>query len=912
MELEKRYAEVRKEGKTLGQTSQVASEATNMSQKRGIKRGSAHGKLTSQKKNPEHTQVPEMEEEMEETPVLSLKGERDLGSPAVQAVRRDLSPDVRKVFDFFVDVLRRSEIKNFDHELTSVQKSECTLVTDMVDWDLVADDFEQEVHTYKFLTFDLEKYMPSPASVRIPKIKKSSTDVARILYAHFATITGRTVIFDLEALNGEPVSSEDPLEVLPADFRHWIASPDIVVAGSAVRDDVLDVNWQGNKLANTIEVFKKAMAPRGNDPPLVDVGSRSKPGLGTQSFYAKSFNFKPMRREEFEKLYGNHEYLDEHGNKRWPRFRNKFFLYKWPKHNGRLLKECVYYMYHDATTPAALVARLFVDRCLAGQAEEDDTPVAAAISNTLDVKYGFVEAADTLQVSAPDGWDEDWEDSSLSVSGSSSAIHVSSSSGDRTIEISSSSQVRHLNKQRKNKRVHTYLVRPPMNRTTKGQNQSDHAWKTERREKSQRTSLRGPPLPALARRSCAPGSPNPERTSASSARSRTGATPTPSTRPWGGAARTAESEDTATRRRRERFCAKNTWATTPTPTSVPTADATTPPSTGQRPAPHWSTGAASATIEVTTRRTVAGTGVQTSGSQRGTSSSEWRIGAASPCDAGTTNAGGSSATSGKIHSHTSPDTTGCSRCPFAKSTSGWVSPPTTGPRGSLVREKSPSTWGRSGGRRREAGREAGVEHRGAGDEPEREPGEEESETGSERRREREKETKYFNVTKYIFVFNVLVQEVINTCMVFLCIYGKLYIKQYLYCTLTFFRRDSEFPQTTWSPEKVRFAWLSYEFRNSVRKQVCHSRTKNDKRRQVQQSPTEGYVSLTKQLVSNLVTNHRTNDMVAAQQLKWGMTRERKMRKKEQKQITQPRYQAAQPAQRCSSSHTQGETPVARV
>ncbi len=434
----------KKERTSRRQTSQGSKEVTNRSQKRGIKGSPTQRQDISREEagGRSLTHYGTMGDKEEVAPIYSQKGERKLDSPAVQSARRNLSPDVREVFDFFVDILSRSEIRSFEHELTSAQKAECTLVTDMIDWDLVSDDFENEVNTYKFLTFDLEKFMPSPTTGRIPKIQKGPHERTRVMYAHFATITGKTVIFDLEALGGEPVPHNDPLESLPPEFRSWIASQEILVVGSSVRDDVLDANWQGNKLVNTIEVFQKAMAPQGNDPPLVDIGSRSKPGLGAQSFYAKSFNFKPMKRAEFEKLYGEHQYVDQNGYKRWPRCRNKFFLYKWPKQEGRLIKECIYYMYHDATTPVALVARLFVDRCIAGNDDENDVSIVSATRNTLDARYGHVEAADTLQVSAPDDledWD-DWEDSSISVTGSNNTILLSSSSSNKTIEISSSSQ----------------------------------------------------------------------------------------------------------------------------------------------------------------------------------------------------------------------------------------------------------------------------------------------------------------------------------------------------------------------------------------------------------------------------------------------------------------------------------------
>ena len=341
----------------------------------------------------------ELAMEQGKVPVYSLRGTRDLGSPTAQAARHKLTPDSRTVFDFFVDVVRRLEIHLFERTLRREQLSFCTVVTNIVQWDEVADRFQDEVDLYRFITFDVEKFLPHPDSRKKPRSHLRRVDQERVLYAHFATLTGRTVIFDLEEMYGGPVPEDDPLEPLPLEFKSWIASETILVAGAAVRDDVLEVNWRGAKLVNTIEVFRSNMA---GPKPLVNIGSTNKPGLGTQSFYAKSFNYKPMARKEFEELYGPHQYRTEEGQTRWPRSRNKFFLYQWPKVEGKLIQECVFYMWHDATVPVALVARLVVDRCLRGGADFTDMTTSTVVETTLAAKYSYVEAADYLLMSAID------------------------------------------------------------------------------------------------------------------------------------------------------------------------------------------------------------------------------------------------------------------------------------------------------------------------------------------------------------------------------------------------------------------------------------------------------------------------------------------------------------------------------
>ncbi len=341
-------------------------------------------------------------------PLFTYNGNREMDGPAVIAARSRLDEKTRGFFDFFLDNYQRMRINpTFRQSLSDEQRAYFTVVKNITDWDLVADEFQLEVDTYRFITFDLEETDPNNNYTRTTGKRPRSTGQKRIVYALFGTITGRVVLFDLEAMFNGPVSKDDPLEALPPEFRAWLCSPDVVVAGAAVQKDVATVGLMGKKICDTKVVFSGAMSPLDGRPPVINIGSTRRTGLGVQSFFAKGIDYKPMKLDDFVKAYGGHNYRDENGRKKWPAWRHPAQIYGWPKNEeDELLEHCKFYCYHDATTPAALVAKIFLDFCVAYRVAVKDKTIADYLERILGPNFGAVGVDDVLDLEAPELVDE--------------------------------------------------------------------------------------------------------------------------------------------------------------------------------------------------------------------------------------------------------------------------------------------------------------------------------------------------------------------------------------------------------------------------------------------------------------------------------------------------------------------------
>ncbi len=519
--------------------------------------------------------------------------------------------------------------------------------------------FVEEVQQYRFLSFDLENYMPDARRLSsIPVEDRRPEDGSRIMYAHFATYTGRAVIFDLEMLTGGPVLEEDPLMGVPDDFVEWILDPQIMIAGSNVKGDVDAAGLEGQNLRDMNKVFEYYM----NEPipqPLVRLGGRTKIGMGAQSFFSKGVNYKPMSRADFEKYYGPHHYI-EHNRKKWPLWRNKFRLYKWRRDaNGDLGPQGQFYQVHDAQVPGCTTAALFVLRVARG--DYNDSPDLSEW-RVLSELLSTSGPDDVLVLNAVQEEEDLWETST-------DTIRVSSTSS--TDPTTSGAQASlHINK--RFKMSNGNIIFPSLLRHFK----LPSAPTLRKTANCLTTTARRRP------RSSAPASPKRALPSPTSTRTPTATTPTSRTLSSPRPASTAAAQDTPMRATKVSYSASIIWRTTPPPSSAPMRAALTPPATGLPPATTYTTGAASATTAATLRAKTAGLGPPASTTAPEMPLKPSLTRASSPAIVGGTSAGDSSATSKVPPFPTAISTATSSPSPSAPSTAPWgciwgIPPPST-------------------------------------------------------------------------------------------------------------------------------------------------------------------------------------------------------------------------------------------
>ena len=341
------------------------------------------------------------------TPTFCYVGDRDLNSLAANAARLRLDSHTVQFYDFYNEIYQRGRVvPTFRQELSQAQERYLILVSNITDW-IDSDDavaFQQEVDLYGFMSFDLERYQVDKDAVgRVPLFKRRRVYQDRTVYAVFGTLTGRVAIFDLESCYGGPVRPEDPLETLPSEFKAWIRSPDVILAGSGIDGDILETGLDAQKVLNTQDLFAKHMSSTEGSPPLINVGSTRRSGMGIQAYYAKGVDYKPMAARKFVTDYGMHKYRDNNGRLKWPAWRHHDFLYKWYKNKeGQLRSESLFYMWHDGSTPSSLVAKIFLDSCQRTPILVREAKVAEHLQNFLGPNFQRVGAPDVLHIDAPE------------------------------------------------------------------------------------------------------------------------------------------------------------------------------------------------------------------------------------------------------------------------------------------------------------------------------------------------------------------------------------------------------------------------------------------------------------------------------------------------------------------------------
>ncbi len=340
---------------------------------------------------------------LKKPPRFQYYGDRDYSSPAAKKARLQLDTHTRSFYNIFWDTYQNLRIQPpFRTTLTQEQQALCTVVTNLSEWDVIAHEFQLEVETHQFLSFDIEELDVISAFDPGPSCHKTPNAVRRkVVYALFSTLLGKTVIFDLEEMFGGPVPVANPLEPVPPEFTTWIKSKEIIIAGSAIHKDIATLGLEGRSLCDTGRVFEGAMmSPNGNSP-LIELSSNTRTGLGIQAFYSKGIDYKPMGQKDFIVNYGAHRYYDEKGNRRWPAWRDPRVLYRWIKREGKLRDFHLFYMMHDSTTPAALMAKLFLDFCHKGGKVSCKT-VAEYLHESLGPMLGSTVPEEVLELAAPE------------------------------------------------------------------------------------------------------------------------------------------------------------------------------------------------------------------------------------------------------------------------------------------------------------------------------------------------------------------------------------------------------------------------------------------------------------------------------------------------------------------------------
>ncbi len=340
-------------------------------------------------------------------PLFEYKGDRSLSSPAAHAARLRLDSHTVQFYDFFYEVYQRGRIiPTFRQSLSQEQSQYLIFVKTLSDW-TDSDDavtFQQEVDLYKFLTFDLEQIKPDrEATERVPLFKRRRIDQDRHVYAVFGTITGRVVIFDLEECYNGPVDKDDPLATVPPEFRAWIKSPEVIIAGSGVDKDLEEAGLEAHKVLNMQDVFARHLVARDDSGPLIDMGNNRRSGLGIQAYYAKDMDYKPMTARRYTESYGGHRYRDDGGRLKWPAWRHHDHLYRWYKdRQGNLRDESLFYMWHDGSCPASVVSKIFLDTCQRHPVVVREANVAEFLDTMLGPDYKRVGGLEILHIDAPE------------------------------------------------------------------------------------------------------------------------------------------------------------------------------------------------------------------------------------------------------------------------------------------------------------------------------------------------------------------------------------------------------------------------------------------------------------------------------------------------------------------------------
>ncbi len=579
-------------------------------------------------------------------PTFSYVGNRDLSNPEATSARLRLDSHTKQFYDFFYEIYQRGRIiPTFRQNLSQAQSQYLIFVRHLTDWTDTdeAVTFQQEVDIYKFISFDLEQIKPNKEAVaRIPLFKRRRVDQDRCVYAIFGTITGRVVIFDLESCFGGPVSAESPLDPVPPEFHAWIKSPEVIVAGSGVDRDLEDAGIEAHKVINMQTVFSRHLVAKDDKGPLIDLGNNRRSGLGIQAYYAKDLDYKPMPAKKYVDAYGPHRYRDDGGRLKWPAWRHHDHLYRWPKdREGNLRQESLFYMWHDGSCPASVVAKIFLDTCQREPIVVKESNVAELLDAWLGPDFLRIGGLDILHINEPALEEELWEDT-----------------GEVKVEVIEP-EVQPRQEQVSFSRVE---------RKTTGSAKTALCSRSSRKGRSQ-TRSRSSTF-SRRKRSSGRASRGTARSSPTGTGEGKGKTLTSQIRVWPDSASIVRKESIPISTKVAPSCARTPSKMREPTTPAPTRDARTGSPTGSPPAGCSTTAAASATTGATTRRPGVGSGRARSGSGRATTSRPMRIWASSPLPAGGTSVGDGGATFARRLSLTSPHTRSSSRWTSARWTGG--------------------------------------------------------------------------------------------------------------------------------------------------------------------------------------------------------------------------------------------------
>ncbi len=296
------------------------------------------------------------------SPLHSRDRVTDPNGQAAREKRLAMQKSTADLYDEALQVYNVCKITPYHYTRTEQQRQAMTVVKTKKAWTQVKSTFEQQVRRDGFLSFDLEWYLPNHA--RVAQMLKEGKAVAwyeqrRLTYVVLGSLRGDVVILDMDSLHEayRAYGGDDQSTSIPKEVLQWLKDGSILVAGSGITDDCEQLDIEANKMVDTAAVFRDAMTDQVKGSPLVDIGHCGRDGFGAQAFFAKTHDYKPMREEQYIERYGPHQ----HGI-RWPDFRKKLILYKWRKKLGSLPEESLFYLYNDATLPAALVAALMLER----------------------------------------------------------------------------------------------------------------------------------------------------------------------------------------------------------------------------------------------------------------------------------------------------------------------------------------------------------------------------------------------------------------------------------------------------------------------------------------------------------------------------------------------------------------------
>ena len=349
-------------------------------------------------------------------PRISLPGGRFFDGDALLVAADNATPHARNTAVHLLNLYKAMTIRQgFLHKLTEEQLWRCTIIKTTEDWAKVSGRFMADVDLYRLLAIDTESLAPTSGHRHTRHAVPAPN---RRLYAIASTVSGFTVLFDLEELNGGlPIGHKDLFASIPPPFRRWAADPEVFLLGSGILADLQSTSARVTSIVDTRRLWDhfldSADAPEMEGGKLIKIhGTGNCNGQQVQALWAKGFPFKPMEESRFVSLFGRHYYTDANGNKRWPWFRRPSVLYRWLKSSdGHLKPESVFYLFHDSTCPVSFLLRLVLERIMQvglDTAIPPDMPTSRLFSTVLK-DFAFTKGGEETpdHAAAADGEDDD-------------------------------------------------------------------------------------------------------------------------------------------------------------------------------------------------------------------------------------------------------------------------------------------------------------------------------------------------------------------------------------------------------------------------------------------------------------------------------------------------------------------------